>query len=130
MREKKTSLYLECVLTEEEMRSYSKQMADSFSKKCRVEDSLKAIKKQMDSEIAGHEARMNLCAERVNSGKEYRDVMCEVFYDWHLKEKRYVRLDTGEIAKTDIITEKELQEELDLRIEEGKETIASAEVKE
>lgn len=113
MREKKAFLYLECTLTDDELRDYSKQMADCYSKKSRAEFNFKSIKKQTDSEIAGYEARINLCAEKVNSGKEYREVSCDVKYDWDKKTKDYVRKDTGEIAKSDIITEKELQEEID-----------------
>jgi hypothetical protein len=114
MRETKANLYLECVLTEDELKNYSKQMADSFSKRQRAEDSLKSMQTQMKAEIQGHEAKMNLCAEKVNSGKEYRDVECEIVYNWDKKEKEYVRKDTGEIAKTEIIDEKDLQEHLDL----------------
>ena len=114
MRKEKEYLTLECILTDKEKLEYSKQLAENVSNKARAEDSLKSFQTQQKAQISNHEAQINLYSEKINTGKEYRAIECQVIYDFEKKEKSWKRKDTGEIAKTDIITEKELQEEADL----------------
>ena len=110
-RRTKETLTCECVLTDDEKLKYSKELSESISKKQRADDSLKSFSTQIKSEIASCEAKIDALADKLNSGREYRAIECSVKYDFDKKEKTWVRLDTGEIAKTDIITEKECQEE-------------------
>ena len=113
-RRTKETLTVECVLTDEEKLKYSKELSENISRKQRSEDSLKSFSTQVKSEIASCDAKINAFADKLNSGREYRSVECLVKYDFDKKEKVWIRSDTGEIAKTDIIFEKELQEEVAL----------------
>lgn len=119
-REKYANRYLECVLTEDELKDCSKRLAVSVRDRSRAEDALKSFKSQNKSEIDGYDATINSMSEKVSSGKEYREVKCNVVYQWEDKVKEYVREDTGEIIDTDIITERELQEEAELNAPEKK----------
>lgn len=112
MRQEKDILHLECVLTDKEKLAYSKELSEAVSKKTRAEESLKSFQTQMRAEITGNEAKINLLAEKLNTGKEYREIDCEINYDFEKKEKTWVRLDTGEIVKTRAIPEEEMQEEM------------------
>jgi len=115
MRKTKEKLNLECVLTDQEKLAYSKQLAENLSKKQRAEDTLKSFNTQKKAEIAGLDAEINLKVDKINSGREYRDVECTIFWDWDRKVKVWTRTDTGEVAHEDIISEHELQEEADLQ---------------
>jgi dTDP-4-dehydrorhamnose reductase len=112
MRKQKDVLQLECVLNDLERLAYAKQLAEFISRRQRAEDGLKSFQSQVKGEISGHEAQINLLSEKLNTGREYRAVECEIIYDWDNKLKKWRRLDTKEIAKEDIIPERELQEEL------------------
>ena len=112
MRKTKEELHLECILTDQEKLNYSKQLSESVSKKTRSEEHLKSFQTQSRAEITACDATINLLAEKLNTGKEYRGVECEIEYNFETKERVWRRKDTGEIARQDIIPEKELQEEL------------------
>ena len=114
MRLKKEILSLECILTDSEKLKYSKSLAENICALQRKEDDLKAFSAQAKAEISGHQASVNLLSEKINRGREYRSVECSITYDFEAKEKSWIRSDTGEIARTDIITESELQEEASL----------------
>jgi len=117
MRKTKEKLTLECILTDQEKLVYSKQLAENLSKKQRAEDTLKSFKTQKTAEITGLDAEINLKVDKINSGREYRDVECAIFWDWDRKVKVWTRTDTGEVAKEDIIEEHEWQEEAELQAE-------------
>jgi uncharacterized protein YecA (UPF0149 family) len=110
MRKIKDILSLQCILTEKELLTYSKQLSENISKKARSEDCLKQFSSQVKSEIATCDANINSIAEKLNTGKEFRNVDCEIVYDFEKKERRWVRVDTFETIKTDMILEEDLQE--------------------
>jgi hypothetical protein len=56
-------------------------------------------------------------------------VSCRIIYDFDNKEKSWIRDDTGEIVKTDIITESEMQEEIELQQKEQDKAKENAGVK-
>jgi hypothetical protein len=103
-------LYLECILTDQEKAAYSKEMAQTISTKQRSEESLKSFQTQKKAEIAGQDATINLLADKINTGREHRDVECEVFYNWAEFQREFVRKDTGVIAKVEPIPEHEVQD--------------------
>lgn len=107
-------MHLECTLTDQEKLAYSKTLSENVSKKARSEESLKSFQTQIKAEITSCEAQINLLAEKLNTGKEYRMVECEIRYDFKMKEKKWIRTDTGEVAKQEVISEEELQEEMEL----------------
>ena len=112
---KTETLNLKCVLTDEEMMSISKDMAEHLNKKKAAEDDLASFSAQKKAEIKGHEAIINKAAMLINSGSEYRNVKCDVTID-NLKDTVYwIRQDTGEICQQERpIPNRYLQEELDL----------------
>jgi hypothetical protein len=112
MRQVKETLSVKCFLTDEEKLKYGSEQSAANTKRHRLEDELKSFKKQKDSEIAQCEASENLNAKRVNNGYEYRGIVCDIIYEFDKKLKMWIRPDTGEIVKEDIINEDELQEEV------------------
>lgn len=92
-------LYLECILSDQEKLSYSKELGENITLKSRSEEALKSFSTQKKAEIAGHEAKINLLADKINTGREYRDIECEIKFDWEEKTKSWLRKDTGEVAQ-------------------------------
>lgn len=121
MRLTKETRTLECILTDAEKLKYGAEMAELHYKKSRAEDQLKSIQSAIKADIAAHEAKINDLSQKISTGREYREVQCAIVYDWDRKVKSSIRNDTGEIAHEDIIPDRELQEEMDLRkLEEAK----------
>lgn len=108
------NLSVECQLTADEKLTYSKELAESINSKRRSEDSLTAFKSQVNSEIKGFEAKINLLSQKISSGTEYREVPCRIEYDWNGKTRCWIRIDTGEEVKNDIIPEAMYQKNLEL----------------
>lgn len=115
MRQKKQSLSLQCVLTDQEKLNCSQVQNQAIEQKANTEAELKSFSTQKKAEIASSDAIISLQYQKISTGKEYRMIECEIRYDFDAKIKQWVRLDTGEIAKQDIITEDELQEEIELQ---------------
>jgi hypothetical protein len=112
MTTKNTTLHLECILTDTEKLIYSKEMAESVGFRARAEDSLKSFSTQIKAQIAGHDAKINLLAEKLSTGREYREVECEIVKDFKAKTKSFIRKDTGDVARVDELSESDLQTEL------------------
>jgi hypothetical protein len=115
MRKTKETLTLECILTEKQRMDYAKEMALNYNKKTAAENQLKAFKSSMNDIIDGCDAKISELNRKVDTGKEYREVNCEIDYDFDKKTKTWTRTDTKEICKDDIITEYELQEEMNFQ---------------
>jgi hypothetical protein len=115
MRITKEKINLECKLTDVERLQYSKEISEAIKNRGAAEDSLKAVGQQKKAEIAEQEEKINRLAGYINSGFEYRFIDCVIEYDFKAKERRWIRQDTKEIAKTDIIPEADLQEEMRLK---------------
>lgn len=112
MRRTKENLHLECILTDKEKLAYSKELSEKITAKARAEESLKSFQTQKKAEIAGCEATINLLADRINTGREFRLVECEIKYDFKEKIRTCTRTDTGEVVRETPIPEEEMQEEL------------------
>lgn len=107
-------LNLECVLTDTEKLAYSKEMAAAVLSRTRAEENLARYSKQMKSEICDHGNTINLISDKLNTGKELREIECSIDFDTKRKEKVYYRMDTGELVKRRKMTAQEMQGELDL----------------
>ena len=118
MRLKKQSLSLQCVLTDAEKLTCSQIQNQAWEQKTNAEADLKSFSTQKKAEIANADAIISLQYQKISTGKECRIVECEVKYDFQEKTRTWVRLDTGEIAKQDIIPEEDIQEEIDLQAKE------------
>jgi hypothetical protein len=116
-RKTREIISLPCVLTEEDILRYTKDRSEHYGKMKAAQNTLDAYKKQVNSEIATHEAKIDLLEGKLSSGKEFRDIECDIVYDWKKQVKIWVRKDTGEHVKDDIITEYECQEQAKLESE-------------
>jgi hypothetical protein len=125
-RPTKETFSLKCMLTEEEKLKYGVEMSEAVSEKSRKEDDLKSVSTQFKAEIAGLNAKVGAIAEKIRSGSEYRNVECTIVYDWDRKVRTWIRKDTGEIYRDDIIPEHMLQEEMKLNHEKDKELVEAA----
>lgn len=112
-RATKANLYLECKLTEPELKDAGKKLADAIQKKTEVEARVESFKTQAKGEIAEIEATIGKMSALVNNEKEFRTVECLIEWDFKKRIKSFVRKDSGEVAKTDRISDDELQMELD-----------------
>jgi hypothetical protein len=109
------------MLTNEEKIAYGLAQAEALQKMEEAENKKKEFDSQIKADIEKHEARAHEIGHKLTSGKEYREVECLIEYDWKEKTRRWIRKDTGEEAKQDIIPEDLLQEEMELQEKKGKE---------
>ena len=114
-RIKSEKIPLQCILTDEEKLRYGEELSHHISQLKQSEDSLKSFKAQVNGEIETHQAQINVLSEKIGSGKEFRPVECRVDYDFDAKKRYWIRTDTGEVIKEDVIPEADLQEEMELR---------------
>lgn len=108
----KTTRKLPVQLTEEEIQQRSQALAGNLKKT----DVLKEEKKASTSEF---KARIDACnditkklAEIITSGKEDRDVECEMIKDFKRNTVTITRTDTGEVVDERPMTEDERQEKM------------------
>lgn len=104
---------LKCILTEEELREVGRRMARSVQEKKEAEDALKNVKKQYEQVITGADAQINLCASKIQSGYEFREVECEVLRNYESGIIFVVRCDTGEQESSRPMTKEERQMRLE-----------------
>jgi hypothetical protein len=126
MRINQVKLMLPCILSNDEKLTYGLEMATEQQRVIECEGRKQSFNSSIKAEIETHETRAHEIGNKLTSGKEYRDVECKIERDWETKVRRWVRLDTGEIAKEDIIPEYELQEEMELQDKKNQEEQKSA----
>lgn len=103
-------LLLECKLTDAELKAAGKELADALNKKAQVENQLETFKAQKKAEMSAMDAGIARNTVLVNSEKEFRSIECRVEFDFGRKGvKSFFRLDTGELVKTEPITNEERQ---------------------
>ncbi len=110
MRPTKEVKTLECELTDDEKLAYLKELGEKISHRNGLEAQKKSYTTQINAEIATDDARIAALGEKAYSGKEYRDVECKIDYDFERGERSWMRTDTFEVVKTDIIPEEYMQE--------------------
>jgi len=103
-----------CKLTQEEILKYGREAAQAESELNNLEAKKKSYVSQIGSDILSAKARLNSASIKVREEYEFREVECDINWDWDKKVKTWVRRDTGEVHREEIITESELQEELKL----------------
>lgn len=102
---------LEVRLTEKELKTASKALAEAINKRTMIESQLETFKAQKKAEVAAQDAIISATSVLVNSEKEFRMIECKVEYDFAKKGvKTTVRLDTGEIINTQPISNDERQQ--------------------
>jgi len=99
--------FLQCTLTEEELKKYSQNLARVAQEKNEIEGRKKQAMSDFNAQIASKEADITTFAAKVNSGWEFRNVDCEWIYDWENGTKSLYRKDTDECLARDIPVEPE-----------------------
>ena len=120
MRKEKVRLNLECVIGDEKLREYSKELAEKTKELGRLEATKSSYNKQIGADISMAEAKIAGLADKVATGKEFNEVDCTVKYHWDDGTKTVTRNDTLETVAEEPITDDELQEQLALQEKNAK----------
>lgn len=107
----KVVLHLPCRLTAQEVHEAGKLLVESMRRRDEAEDRKKTFNQQIKAEMGAIAATIETARAHVMSETEFRDVECEVRFYFHRNggEKDFVRLDTGEVVKTEKVTNDERQ---------------------
>ena len=114
MREKKVNEMVKYNFTDEEKKEFGENIAQAIKKKSSRELELKSVSTQFKSDIAREEATIDSLAEKIQSGYEYRKVLCRLDYGEKKKIVRYVRIDDGVIVRERPMRPDEFQKNLPL----------------
>lgn len=104
--------YLEVLLTDDEIKRSSQELANAIQKKDSIQDQLATFKTQKKAEITMCDGEINKNTVLVSSGKEMRMVECEVTLDFNTGKKCTVRLDNGIVVDERPLSTDEKQLEL------------------
>ena len=107
-----TNRSLKYVLTGEELKKISEQMANAVLERDEALDGLKSVQAQFKARITGAEAMISLSASKIQTGYEFRNINCEVQRDYDTGQIQLIRIDTGEIIETRAMTASERQQDL------------------
>lgn len=113
MRKKISKEYLKCVLTADEFKSMSSDLAQQTVEIQELEDQKKAASSDFKSRIDAATAHTSRIARILRDGYEMKDVECETTFDLESGMVVTVRKDTGEIYKTRPMSQDERQQEFD-----------------
>ena len=109
----KSTDLLECLFTEIELKTLSNELACKIIEKTELENKKKSAISDFTGKINDMKAEINLLANKVNTGKEYRNVDCIITMNSpNTGLKTAQRLDTKENIWTDEMTAEELQTEI------------------
>jgi translation initiation factor 6 (eIF-6) len=114
MKLKEEKLTLKCLLTNEEKINYSEEQSKALVEKSAKDAELRAFSGEIKADILSLDSRIVALANKINNGYEHRSVKCKIEYDYPNKIKRWIRLDTGEISKEDIMADEEMIEQQEL----------------
>jgi hypothetical protein len=105
----KGKLYLQCTLTSKEIYEAGKNLSDALKRVRELESRLDSVKQQIKGEMTTAEGDVAKYSSLVSSEREHRLVDVEIRFDFKANRKETVRMDTGEIVKTDTISDEERQ---------------------
>ena len=109
----KSTDLLECLFTEIELKTLSNELACKIIEKTELENKKKSALSDFTGKINDIKAEINLLANKINTGKEYRNVNCIITMNSPSTGlKTAQRLDTKENIWTDEMTAEELQTEI------------------
>lgn len=108
-RVEKGKAYLPCILTQKEIYDAGKSLTDALKRRAECENRLDSVKQQIKGEATAADGDIAKYGALVSSEKEHRMVDVEVRFDFPLGKKETVRMDTGELIKTERITDEERQ---------------------
>ncbi len=105
---------LKCVLNDEEILRYSRELAKKNQDKDDAEQAKKCVIADYKDKIESFTASIGLLARKISSGYEHRPVKCTWAYDYEKGKKTLFRDDTCERVDTADITPYERQQHLGL----------------
>lgn len=105
----KAKEYLKCEFSEEERREMSMDLARNIGELKEKEAGKKEVVKSLDAELAKLEATIGSLATKVKDGYEYRNVDCDIIFNYDTKKKSFKRLDTGDVFKEQELRGDDLQ---------------------
>ncbi len=102
---------LECILTEQEINNYAKQLSSENQRKKAIEDDKKASNSKFKAQIDLCDSQIARLSRLISSGKELRDIDCKVYYNTPDPGfKTTVRLDTDERVRIQPMNPNELED--------------------
>jgi hypothetical protein len=102
-------MWLPCRLTEGEVKEAGKTLAESLRRLDEAEERKKAFHSGIKSEILKIMGDVEESRSKVSTETAYRNIQCEVLFFFKRGEKEFHRTDTGELVKTEKITDEERQ---------------------
>jgi hypothetical protein len=114
MRTVEEKKWLECVMTQQEIIEEGRTLSNSLVAARELEDNMNSVKARIKGELAEHEKKINVCTQRITSGKMMKEVDCYTVFDTDEETVRTIRNDTYEIIFERAMTPKERQTELEL----------------
>jgi hypothetical protein len=124
MRLTHASRDVEVKLTPEELLACGKELSAAMAEVDQAESDLEYAKSRAKATGKAVAARVGVLRRKIDTGFETRKMDCAIIYRWEAKEKDYIRPDTLEVCHTDIIEERDLQEEA--KLEEKREAKEAA----
>ncbi len=110
---KKVAEYLRYAFTEEETRDNAKKLARKNQELTELELKKKQLAADIKAETDAATADAARLARWVNDEYDFRMVDCEIMYDSpQVGQKTTYRIDTGEVVKTEKMTQDECQQAL------------------
>jgi SMC interacting uncharacterized protein involved in chromosome segregation len=105
----KTEQYLKYTFSAEEVSDMSQKMAQAVDQMDSAQNQKKSVVKQLDAQIAEHEAVVKKNAVNIRQGWEMRNIKCTIRRDFEKGTYKVNRDDTGELIIDRLLTEGELQ---------------------
>jgi hypothetical protein len=99
-------------LSDAEILEYGRRLAQANSDVHNEEERQKQVKTELKSKLEGFELERTRLSSIVSSGRENRDIPCDMVFDYSRLIVEVIRLDTKEVAETRRMTEAEQQRKL------------------
>jgi len=109
--------YLKYTFTREEKEKLSDELARDVNELKQKQLHKKEMVKSLDSGIAALETEISRLATHVKDGYEFRDIECEMVFDFGSRMKIVTRLDENIEVERNPMTAEELQKKLPLETE-------------
>ena len=120
VKKEKFTKSLRCAFTEEEKKSMSNDLAKQTVELEAVQEQKKDVVAELNAKEKSLNYHCRLLAGNVDRGYEYRNIQCEVTYDFEAGTMIVIRLDNFEILETGEIPENKRQMEIpDVDFSEG-----------
>lgn len=105
---------LACILTDEEINRYAKELAAAQTEKYATEGRKKEALSEFTAQINRCDSNILVLTRKIDSGQEIRPVDCYYEHDWENSEKTLYRKDTKVLVKIEEIEPWEKQQHLKL----------------